>query len=335
LPRVAYADPAVFEAEVDRVFKAGWAPVARESDLASPGAYLAVDLFDVPLVLTRDAAGEIHLLSRICRHRGMPLAEGSGAAKALTCPYHLWRYGLDGRLAAAPGMERSEAFDRARCALPHYRTERWGGWIFANLSGEAAPLAPQLSALAERLAPIDPAGLVTADVIELDSPWNWKVMVENFMESYHHIGPHARTLQLTNPGLGAYVSLGDDAVAVLENPPVDADHAPFVVAAIFPLTLMFFTEGPAPVGLWYEMARIAPGGFRLRVHLLAGPDLAASPEVVAGFRAQTMAVHAEDIAVCERIQAGVTSAGFEPGPLSHLEAGLWRFHAHLKRRLAP
>ena len=153
--------------------------------------------------------------------------------------------------------------------------------------------------------------------------------------SYHHIGAHAGTLQQTNPGLGTYVSLGDDAFAVLENPPIDAAHEPFVVAAVFPLTLMFFTEGPSPVGLWYEMDRIAPANFRLRVHLLAGPDLASVPEFVAGFRAQTMAVHTEDIAVCERIQTGVTSPAYEPGPLSHLEAGLWRFHAHLRRRVSP
>ena len=101
LPRAAFADPKVFAAEQDLVFRAGWIPVARESALAEAGAYRSIDVAGVPLVVTRDAAGEIHVLSRICRHRGMPVVEGSGVAKALTCPYHLWRYGLDGRLAAS------------------------------------------------------------------------------------------------------------------------------------------------------------------------------------------------------------------------------------------
>jgi phenylpropionate dioxygenase-like ring-hydroxylating dioxygenase large terminal subunit len=335
LPSTAYSDTSVFEAEVKHVFRAGWIPAARESEFARAGDYRAVDLFGMPLVLTRDAAGDFHLLSRICRHRGMPLVEGSGNANALTCPYHLWRYGLDGRLAAAPAMQQSKAFERANCALPTFRIERWGGWVFANLDGAAPPLAPQLAPLAERLAAADPASLVTADLIELDSPWNWKVMVENFMESYHHIGPHAGTLQQTNPGLGTGVSHADDAVAVLENPASEG-HQPFVVAAIYPLTLMFFSEGPGPqVGLWYEMDRISLGDFRLRVHLLCRPEMAADPAFVAGFRAQAMAVHLEDIAVCERLQAGVTSPLYDPGPLSHLEAALWRFHAHLRQRLAP
>ncbi|MDP1632216.1 MAG: aromatic ring-hydroxylating dioxygenase subunit alpha [Caulobacter sp.] len=333
LPRTAFADPAVFAAEVEQVLKAGWLPVARESALAQPGDYRAVDLLDTPLVATRDADGQLHVLSRVCRHRGMPVVEGEGNAKALTCPYHLWRYGLDGRLAAAPGMEQSTLFDREQCRLPAVRTDRWGGWLFANLDGTAAPLAPQLTALEARLADVDPASLVTADIIDLDSPWNWKLMVENFLESYHHIGPHAASLQQTNPGLGTWVRDTGALSTVLENPPVDGDHPPFVVAAIFPLTLMFFTEGPARLGVWYELDRITHQAFRLRIHLLADPQIAAVPEFVAEYRAQVLAVHNEDIPACEGVQQGVLSPLYTPGPLSHLEAALWRFHRYLQARM--
>ena len=333
LPREAYLDPAVFAAEVERVFRAGWLPVARDSDLAAPGDYRTVDVAGAPLVAVRDGAGEIHVMSRVCRHRGMPVVEGAGNAKAFTCPYHLWRYGLDGRLAAAPAMERSEAFVREDCALPKVATTRWGGWVFANLDGAAPPLAPRLAALEERLAPIDPASLVSVGVLEFDSPWNWKLMVENFLESYHHIGPHAQTLQLSNPGLGTYEGLGDEAFTVLENPPADASHAPFVVAAVFPVTLMFFTEDGSRLGVWYELDQVTQGAFRLRIHLLATPEFAAVPEFVAHYREQVAAVHAEDIPACEGAQAGVASPLYEPGPLSHLEAPLWRFHRHLRRAI--
>lgn len=333
LPRGAYMDPAVFAAEVERVLSAGWVPVARESELANAGDYRSADVAGVPLVVTRTASGEVHVLSRVCRHRGMLIVEGSGNAKGLTCPYHLWRYGLGGALAAAPAMERSNAFQRDACSLPRLKVELWGGWVFANISGRAAPLAPQLAPLAGRLQAIDPASLVTADVIELESPWNWKLMVENFLESYHHIGPHAQTLQKSNPGLGTFESCGDDAFTILENPPADETRSSFVVAAVFPLALMFFSEGPAPVGVWYELEGIRHASFRLRIHLLTSPGFAASPEMVAHLRASVQAVHAEDIAACEGVQAGIASPLYEPGPLSHLEAPLWRFHRHLARRL--
>jgi len=335
LPGVAYTDPAVFDSELALVLRAGWLPVARESALANAGDYLCVDVAGEPLVVTRDKAGEIHVLSRVCRHRGMPVAEGAGNAKALTCPYHLWRYHLDGRLAAAPGMERSAAFARDACGLPRVAAERWGGWIFANLDGRAAPMGPQLEPLAARIAHANPEALVTAGIVEFDSPWNWKVMVENFLESYHHIGPHAGTLQQTNPGLATHEGQGGDLYTVLENPPAEG-HSRFVVAAIFPLTLMFFTEDPSspPLGVWYELADLRAGGFRLRVHLLTPPEFAAVPEYVESFRAQVTAIHLEDIPACEGVQKGVASALYRPGPLSHLEACLLRFHAHLRSRAA-
>jgi phenylpropionate dioxygenase-like ring-hydroxylating dioxygenase large terminal subunit len=332
LPWAAFSDPQVFAAEVREVLHAGWLPVARESDLVRVGDYRSVDLAGVPLVVTRDATGQVHVISRVCRHRGALVIEGAGNAKAFTCPYHLWRYGLDGRLAAAAGMERSEAFEREQCRLPAVRTTHWGGWVFANLDGRADPLEAGLSGLADRLAEVNPAGMVTADVISLDSPWNWKLMIENFLESYHHIGPHSASLQQTNPGLGAWVRESADLYTVLENPPAEG-HDPFVVAAIFPATLMFFTEGPEPVGVWYELDGIEHQRFRLRIHLLASPDLAAAPEFVEQYRQQVMAVHVEDIAACEVVQKGVMSPLYEPGPLSHLEASLWRFHRFLQARL--
>ncbi|CAN5841745.1 hypothetical protein BH11PSE1_BH11PSE1_10040 [soil metagenome] len=333
LPRAAFADPQVFETEQALIFRTGWVPVARENDLAEAGAYRSVEVAGVPLVVTRDTAGEIHVLSRICRHRGMPVVEGCGVAKSLTCPYHLWRYGLDGKLAAAPGMERSEVFDREAHDLPHIATTRWNGWIFANIDGKAAPLAPQIARLSARVAAFAPQDMVTVATISLDSPWNWKLMVENFMESYHHIGPHIGSLQQSNPGLGTYESDGGDLFTILENPPAEGDHQGFVVATIFPTTLLFFSEG-TPLGSWYELDAIEHGKFRLNIHLLAKPDFAAVPEFVEGFRAQAMAIHDEDIPVCEGAQKGVTSPLYTPGPLSHLEASVWRLHQFLKSRLA-
>jgi len=334
LPGAAYADPAVFAAEREQVFRKGWLPVARVSDLARAGDYRSADLAGVPVVVTRDRQDQIHVLSRACRHRGLPVVEGAGNASSLNCPYHLWRYGLDGALLTAPAMERSEAFDARACGLQSIRHETWGGWVFANLDGTAEPLAPRLAPLAARLAAIDPARLVTADVITFDSPWNWKVMVENFMESYHHIGPHAGSLQQTNPGLGTWATCDSDLYSILENPPASADFGGFVVAGVFPLTLMFFTEGEVPFGVWYELEAIEHARFTLRVHLLMTPETAAIPEMVQGFREQVNAVHLEDIPACEGVQKGVFSPLYVPGPLSHLEAGLWAFHRHLQRAFA-
>ncbi len=181
-------------------------------------------------MVTRDEAGDLHVMSRVCRHRAMLIAEGTGTVKTLSCPYHLWRYSLDGRLISAPGMEKSAQFSSDKCSLPQVRHEEWGGWVFANLSGDALPLADQIAPLKERLAPFGPQNLVIAGTIEFESPWNWKVMVENFLESYHHIGTHVETLQRSNPGLKTYGVDSGGPFAILENPPRSDEDNAFIAA---------------------------------------------------------------------------------------------------------
>jgi len=333
LPARAYLDDDVYEDEVDLVLKAGWLPIARTSEVARPGDYRAVDLLGESLVVTRDQNQKLHVLSRICRHRAMPIIEGKGTTKSLNCPYHLWRYGLDGKLLSAPAMEESAIFKAQECNLPTVRHEEWGGWIFANLSGTAGPLTEQLASLSDRLGAIDPSAMVTAATLEFESSWNWKVMVENFLESYHHIGPHADTLQQTHPGLSTRGADFDGLFTVLDNPPRSAEGDPFVVACVFPLTLMFFTEGEVPTGGWYEFNALEKDRFLLRIHLLAPPEIANDASTVEAMVDWVRGVHLEDIPVCEGVQSGLHSSLYRSGPLSHLEKCNWHFQRFLQRNV--
>ncbi|MFM8755268.1 MAG: aromatic ring-hydroxylating oxygenase subunit alpha [Phenylobacterium sp.] len=334
LPGRVYSDPLVLEAERRAVMRAGWLPIARLDQLAANGDFVCADAAGEPVIAVRGADGVLRVLSSVCRHRGLPLASGAGQVHVLTCPYHLWRYGLDGRLLSAPAMQGSEIFERSDCRLPEFRSEAWGGFLLVNLDGAAEPLAPALLPLAARLSPMGPETLVTVDRIELDSPWNWKIMVENFLESYHHIGPHSQTLQATHPGLGTFEGDGSDAFTLLENPPGDPAGNGFIVAGVFPLGLLYLSEDPEPTGVWYQLDRLQPESFRLTIHLLASPALAALPGFAEEMRGAVLKVHAEDIPMCEGLQAGVAAGAYAPGPLSPLERPLWRFHRHLAMRLA-
>ena len=113
---------------------------------------MAVDLLDQPLIVTRDERGALHVLSRVCRHRGAILAEGSGNTSTLRCPYHAWVYRLDGTLAGAPYMESAVAFESQHCALPELRSEVWEGFVNVSHGPSSAPLAPRLVTLARVLA---------------------------------------------------------------------------------------------------------------------------------------------------------------------------------------
>lgn len=329
LPAAAYLDQQVFEGEVEQVMRRRWLPVARLSDVANRGDYHSSDPLGVPLVITRDNEGAINVVSRICQHRAMPIVEGAGNTLSLNCPYHLWRYGLDGEFLTAPAMNRSEVFEGAQCNLPQVRHEEWGGWVFVNLSGDAEPLETQLRPLAERLQGLRLEEMVRVNTMEFRSPWNWKVMVENFMESYHHMGPHAESLQPANPALTTYANETHGAFSILENPPSGEGFDPFVVGCIFPYTLFAVVEGDLPTAVWYELSDVEVDRFLLRIHILVLPEVADDPEVISGVTETIRFIHGEDIPFCEGVQKGLSSPLYRSGPLSHLEGCLWHFHKFL------
>src|SRR5262249_22303456 len=111
LPGSWYADAAHHALEIDRVFRRSWVGVGLADDVAAPGSYLAADVGPIPVVIVRDDAGNLRAFLNACRHRGAPVAYGSGSSRALQCSYHGWVYRLDGSLARAAGVGEPEGFD--------------------------------------------------------------------------------------------------------------------------------------------------------------------------------------------------------------------------------
>jgi len=339
-----YTSPDHYAREQERVFRRSWICFGREDWLPNAGDYFAFERFGEPLVALRDEAGALRVLSNVCRHRWHRVAEGRGNARSLQCRYHLWTYALDGRLLGAPQLERAEGFERASCRLPELRAERWRGWLFLSFDPDAAPLARDLSGLERHVAPYQPERMRSLTPLEYDSPWNWKVMIENFMESYHVTSIHPATLEPGFPGAVTWAEDSDGPWAVLHNPTrdgkptaglfpataglTDSQRADFLVCCAFPLHLFAVNPDSA---VWYELQPHGPERFTLRVHLCVPPD--ASDEDGARMRGFLDAVHREDIRACSSVQEGVRSRFATRGRLSHLEKANWQFHRWLERRV--
>jgi phenylpropionate dioxygenase-like ring-hydroxylating dioxygenase large terminal subunit len=334
LPPGLYSDPAVYALEREKIFAHAWHAVAR-ADAISRGGYLACEIAGDPVVVTRDEDGALHAFSNVCLHRGCPIARGRGAAErgVLTCPYHRWAYALDGRLRAAPHMERARGFEKGAVRLAQLSVETWHGWVFVNPDPEAAALTPQLSALSERFAPYRIDEMKVCRTLTFESPWNWKIMVENFMESYHHLGAHPETLNARYPAGGTHAEDLPGAFALLENPPKDPADAPFWVACVYPTMLVALTRGEHPTAFWYQMHLHGHDRFTLDIHLLAPAPLADDPQFVARTAAIATAIHLEDIPMCEGVWRGMNSRFAAVGRLSHLEGANFRFYRYLRERL--
>ncbi len=337
LPSHLYIDPAVFELEKDKIFRAEWFPVARQDQLPNPGDYLVHDFFGDEIAVVRDKSGELHAFSNIRLHRACPILQGKGhiESSVVTCPYHKWSYELDGKLRGAPLMDQAVGFNTEGQKLRPVNLELWQGWIFLNVNPDASPLAPTLSELAGRFAPYDVENLVWVDSVKFDSPWNWKIMVENFLESYHHIGVHPETLNPAFPAKGTYGETVKGNYILLENPSIDVQSiAPFWAGCILPMSMFaVIRNAENPYALWYQMRIDRYDHFELELHVLVTKSVAHNAEFVKNIVDLTSAVHIEDIAICKGVWKGLKSQFYVPGRLSHLEACNWQFYNYVVGKL--
>jgi phenylpropionate dioxygenase-like ring-hydroxylating dioxygenase large terminal subunit len=212
LPPELYVSADWFAFEKEAIFGHSWLCVGRESQVPEPGDWYAFEIVDEPLIVVRDQRGDVRVLSAVCRHRGMVVAEGGGSCSKFTCPYHHWSYALDGRLLGAPAMERAVGFRKEEHSLPSLAVEIWQGFIFASFDRHAPPLAPSLCELEDPLEHFELGTAVwRAGKTLTDLPWNWKVMLENFNDPYHASRLHEPLQTFAPSGMSDFYEWRDEA----------------------------------------------------------------------------------------------------------------------------
>jgi choline monooxygenase len=185
LPANFYFDPAFEALEKEKIFARTWQIVGHERQLPGPGSFFTADLVGEPLLIARNAAGEIKGFYNVCKHRAGPPAQGCGERKVFRCGYHGWTYSLDGELLNAPECEGVLDFRKSDFGLTPVRTERWAGLIFVNLDPAAPPLHTSLGPLPQQAArfALEKMQLHQRRVYEMDC--NWKTYIDNYLEGYH------------------------------------------------------------------------------------------------------------------------------------------------------
>jgi len=358
LAPVCYTSPEFYALEVERIFRPEWLCLGRADEVAAPGDYLTLDLLGEPLIMVRDPTGVVRVLSAVCRHRGMPVASGAGHARTFVCPYHSWTYALDGRLLGAPEMSQTPRFDAAGCRLPTVRSEVWEGFVFVNLDSAARPLGPALAPLAALVRNYDLAAMQTARSVpfEMACDWNWKLMCENFMEPYHHLGTHRKSLEPLMPArLSATLELdGPFSVVHMRYRARDeaADPEGWGVPSL-PLLQGLAPEEQRrvtllhvyPIGLitllpdhveFYRVFPEGPARIRLEKLICVPPETSTRATfdgevrpLIEGF----LTIRDEDVAICRAVQRGLASRFAERGQLSHLEKAIGQFARYLEARM--
>jgi choline monooxygenase len=341
LPSRYYIDPSYLEAEKERVFGRTWQLVARAEELARVGDFVPANVLDEPIVITRGIDGELRAFYNVCRHRAGQVALTRGNRKSLQCRYHGWTYGLDGALRACPEMEETDAFRKEDFGLIPVRVERWGPFVFVNLSSDAPALSEVMGSIPAEVAAagydVERMRLVERRDYVIDC--NWKVYVDNYLEGYH--------LPIAHPQL--YRELDYDAYRVEEFRYYSRQHAP--IRELKPGEEIGrdrrYVRSPdgEESALYYwlfpnTMFNIYQDNMSSNVILPLGPDRTltvfewffAEPGTGPGWESmqQTIAfsdeIQQEDIVICEQVQRGLRSRAYDTGRFSaKRENGVYHF----------
>jgi Rieske 2Fe-2S family protein len=210
-----YTDPAILDAEFERIFEREWYYAGRADEIPAPGRFIRRRVGRETVVLVRGRDQVIRGFLNVCRHRGaqLCLADSGQVGKTIRCPYHAWTYGLDGRLVAAPNWRALDGIDHGRYQLHQVHAATWEGLIWVSLAEQPGPLPghlrPQIEARLGDYGTFERYRLGELRVgarAEYDVAANWKLIYENFQECYHcrTIHPELVTTipQFKSPAIG-------------------------------------------------------------------------------------------------------------------------------------
>jgi phenylpropionate dioxygenase-like ring-hydroxylating dioxygenase large terminal subunit len=199
IDREIFADRAIYDLELERIFARSWNFMCHESQIPKPGDYFLSFIGEESVICTRDRAGVLRVFLNSCRHRGNAVCRSeSGSARSFMCTYHGWTYGLDGKLVGIPGEKDfyHGELDREKWGLIQApKVKSYKGFVFANMDPDAPDLEDYLGDVG-RLG-MDMIAEQGEDLVLVDGVQknvircNWKMAVDNLFDFYHVPLTHA------------------------------------------------------------------------------------------------------------------------------------------------
>ena len=125
-----------------------WYCIGR-TDAFTARTLRAVELNGEQIVVGRNAAGNLFAMRDRCPHRGMALSKGRFDGASVTCPFHGWRFGTDGRCRDVPTLSSSDKADFSKIAVQPFPIRESAGFVWANshLGPPSGADVPELPAL--------------------------------------------------------------------------------------------------------------------------------------------------------------------------------------------
>lgn len=186
-----YNDAAIFDDEMEKIFRNTWVWVAHVSEVPDVGSYKTHWVGKEPVIVVRDRKKQVRVLLNRCRHRAATVCEHKkGKTNTFVCPYHGWSYALDGSLRGVPHPESyGDILDKAELPLVNLRVEEYAGMIFATFKDDIEPLVDYLGPAKKWMDLFMKQGggfpIKVGGEHRFRFPGNWKIQLENTTDAYH------------------------------------------------------------------------------------------------------------------------------------------------------
>lgn len=317
--------PDMHDIDKRSVLSRSWQYAGPASLLAQNGSHVPVTIAGEPVLLIRDD-DTIRAFFNVCKHRGGPLAIEAGCGKTISCKYHGWTYRLDGSLRGVPKFDRAELFDKRDFGLSPLSLINWKGLLFVRLDDGGWEPDEVLTPISQDIKPIDVGDFEFKKRIEYTLDCDWKVYVDNYLEGYHIPHVHPELCDLLQ--FSEYKTRTEKWHS-LQSSPINGDDSlygegnafyyfvwPNIMLNILPRRMQVNSVmpiGPRKTLVWFDYYYSGDAG-------MMPADIEYSHQV-----------QMEDERICEYVQKGLESRGYERGRYSvELEEGVWHFHKMLR-----
>jgi phenylpropionate dioxygenase-like ring-hydroxylating dioxygenase large terminal subunit len=354
LPGWLYHDEEFLAAEKRAFLRAAPQVVCHASDIAEAGDWRSLDYLGESVIVIRGDDGVARAFTNVCRHRGSRLVDGSGGcARVLTCPYHAWSYGRDGKLVGVPHRHEYPGLETDKLGLVPVALEEWHGFLFVTLEPGASSVADMMAPFEAEVAPYRFADLRAIGRVTLrPRKLNWKTIADNYSDGLHIPVGHPGLTRLF--GRSYRIAAGEhvDRMAgelrddVSDNPSErayqkylpEAEHLPpshrkkWLYYKLFPNVA--FDIYPDQVD-FMQFLPVSATETVIREVSYALPDARREMKAARYLNWRiNRRVNEEDSSLIARVQEGMASPSYVAGPLGTSEVCLRSFAQKL-RRLIP
>lgn len=187
IPPQEYCSKAILQSEYDKIFKNTWNYIGTTDDFQNQNDFITTTIDDLPIVV-QNLKGEIKVFKNICSHRHSIIQTEVKGNRMLMCPYHGWAYNEKGIPKGIPKKPLFKFSDEElECLkLREYKLEICGKLVFININKDSVSLKEYLGLkVFEEVENISNSFGELVDTNEMVIDANWKILVENTLESYH------------------------------------------------------------------------------------------------------------------------------------------------------